>query len=506
MKKYLVIILIVVFTLITISCEDFLNSASEGKKKSKNFWAWDYTKSPVASYSISAELLASNELCEVWVEKGSGVSAQQAKSVAEEYKNVVYVRMMKFLGWQTTDGYNVMDIADLLGDGNEKLIILLLDIKDGYETKEDAYVAGYFYARNFIEAADSNLSDMIYMDTYPSKVGSEEFYSTLAHEMQHLINFVTTAMLRSEIDNNGYITELYFMDTWIDEGLSAAAEWVYLGKPDENRIQWYNLDRTGLISEGDNFYVWDNHRDIPNAIINEYATVSLFFQWLRLQFKDDIYYKILISEDSDYKAVEKAVKETHSYNWSELIGTWHAANFVNNASSIYGYKDDSLLKKVKANYIDNKTTSWPLYPGEAVYSYSSAGRTLPANSQHIRYSGMSTTSVLSNVPAGGALLAYNIDTGYGADGKSPAVGSGTTTGNTPPKKSILNQESSADSRALGANVSAGSNRIDAGDIIRRNGVVHSNSSRSIEVKEVKEVKQLPKISRENITRYNASNE
>jgi len=499
MKKYLSLILVVVFALMAFSCGDFFESVSGGK----SFWALDYTKSPVQSYRVSAELLASNELCEVWVEKGSGVSEQQAKSVANEYKNAVYVKMMKFFGWEVLENgtrYNVMDIADMMGDGNGKLNILLLDIKDGYKKGvNDSYVAGYFYAYNFFDVEESNVSDMIYMDTYPSSVGADEFYSTLAHEMQHLINFITTAMFRSEVNENNEIIDLFLMDTWIDEGLSAAAEWVYLGKPDESRIRWYNEDRTGFISKGDNFYVWDNYKENPSAVLNEYATVSMFFHWLRLQFGNDIYFNILTSLKSDYLAVEEAQEYT---KWPGLLKMWHTANKINNTSSYEGYKNDSLLKDIKANYLSSNDKQWELYPGEAVYTYSLLGTSTPDLSGSIRYLGMSDTNVSGNIPAKGTLLTYNIDTRYNnADKNSGTATPGTITGEKPPSKPVLNMNSSDNSRALSG--AMGSNRIDAGDIIRRKGVAHSDSSRSVVTREAR---PLPKISRENITRYNASNE
>ena len=503
MKKTFTIILIAAFALLTISCGDLFSSLSDTK-----FWVLDFSKDPSEPYRINAEMLASNELCEVWVEKGSA-SAQQAQNVANEYKKNIYEKMMLAFGWvDKKTGYNVMQYADALGDNNGKLIILLLDIKDGYKNSNDAYVGGYFYLLNHYPDAEvmkigsrSNESDMIFMDTYPSAVGSKDFYATLAHEMQHLMNFITTSLFRSVINDKNEIDEIFPMDMWIDEGLSAAAEWVYLGEADKERVMWYNEDPTGLISKGDNFYVWENHRESPNAVLNEYATVSIFFHWLRLQFDSDIFYDILTSPYSDYQAVEKA----QDYQWSAMMRMWHAANFINDSSSNYGYKGDSLLKSVKANRLDSDAKKWNLYPGEAVYTYTSVNKTVPGNLTNINYIGMNEASVLSSIPAGGTLLTYNVDTRYGSKGLG-AASEGELTGEKPPKLPA-GAKSSANSRAL--NTASGPYRIDAGDILRRKGTAHSIESLNKNIKSRSsgaEVKSIPRVSREDIVRYKTSDE
>ncbi|MCL2759950.1 MAG: hypothetical protein FWD22_07020, partial [Treponema sp.] len=45
-----------------------------------NFWAKDFLKDN--DYRVDAELLFQNSLCEVWVEKGSGVTVSQAEQIA----------------------------------------------------------------------------------------------------------------------------------------------------------------------------------------------------------------------------------------------------------------------------------------------------------------------------------------------------------------------------------------------------------------------------------------
>jgi hypothetical protein len=395
----------------------------------KKFWAQNDVTG--LYYQLDAELLASNTRCEIWVEKGSGVTGAAAQKVADEYLTNIYPKMMNAFGWQAAYQGSTVDtvrFADLMGDNNKKLTILLLDIKDDYVKTGDPYIAGYFHMVNFLDDASaaynkvkSNKCDMIFMDINPGKVDTEDFYKTIAHEMQHMMNFVTAYALRW----NESFTEFYPMDTWVDEGLSSAAEWVYSGKQNQSRVDWYNADPTTLIRQGDNFFLWGNYVDIsPNSVLNDYATVNLFFQWLRLKAgTSNIYGDIMISDYPDYRAVTGAFTAT---DWTTLLGAWHAANFINSASGDYGYKNDPVLKTVKARHLDTFSagtpTQFPLYPGEAVYTYSSAAMAVPAPAGNLMYFGLSsTTASTSSVSAGGTLLSSNMDTNLKGPGVDATV-------------------------------------------------------------------------------------
>jgi len=456
MKK--IYILTAVFALLVFSCLE-----EPGDYREKSFWATNFSTGN--DYRLTAELLAENSRCEVWVEKGSGVSAATANAVASEYSGSIYVKLMDVFGW--TANYNggtinTMQYADrVLGDGNGKLTILLLDIKDNYKT-DGSYVAGYFWMGNFFNVTGSNQCDMIYVDVNPSKVGSKESYKTFAHEMQHLMNFATTYAFRTT--DSAWNS----LDLWIDEGLSSAAEWVYSGEIDKNRINWYNADKTTLISQGDNFYIWDNYSGInPNAILNDYATVNLFFQWLRLQTgirktslnisnnEAAIFFKIITSpkDKLNYTAITNLMENS---SWQALMQNWHEANFINHASSTNGYKNKI---NVKQKYLNSNNTIKPLYPGEAVYSYtqSALSKTGNANIQYV------------NLPSANALLTHNVNTGSynSSTGKTEgSTASGEISGITPPPANI--QPSIVDGRSIGYQDQE-SYQIDAGDMLRRIG-------------------------------------
>jgi len=436
MKKLM--LLIGILAVLLLSC-DFL---SEGERQ---FTAQNMITD--AYYQLGADNLAVGRYCTIWVEVGSGISETDAKKVADEYDNNIYPKMIQNFGIDFKDGgktYNTMEYADIDGDG--KLTILLLDIKDGYNgITNTAYTAGYFWMGNFFSKDDitgSNECDMIFIDTNPGlKLDPKGTYSTLAHEMQHLMNFITTLEKRGVYDENGALEDFNQMDTWVDEGLSSAAEWVY-ENDHTSKVKMYNDNSSKLIDKGNNFFVWGNRsNESQYAILDDYSTVYLFFQWLRLQNDSGIYKKIISSPDSNYRAVTSSVTGTPA--WSTLLGNWLMANSVN------GYRNEPVLKDIIAPYVPNGTTQLPLYPGEGVYSKATSN---PYNSSgNIKYSYLSASSTL---------LTYNDNTT--SDPKTAQTATGMTTG--------VGATASVNEVSNGRSIqSGGPIRLDARDMLIRNG-------------------------------------
>jgi len=473
--------------LVLLSC-DFSISVDDGggKNQSRKFWAQNLETEDF--YQLTADLLATGDYCNVWAESGRNVSASTARAMADAYDKNIYPKMIDNFSMQnfTFEGYtfrNTMEAADALIDGDGKLTILLLDIKDGY-SPGGSYVAGYFSFLNFFDYDSrepmtqySNRCDMIYVDTYPGEPGSPESNQTVAHEMQHLMNFVSSVVCRLD---KGSIS---LMDTWIDEGLSSAAEWVYAGKHPEIRWKWYNqngngADMKGDINKGNNFFVWGGQRvkDNKDAILDDYATVYLFFQWLRLQSGSGtgIYKNIIQSKDWDYNAVTSAAKSidsTYDNNWGGLLRDWMAANWINASSGRYGYLNDSTLKQVKAPYAPTTPTTISLYPGEGVYSRTDKSESLPSTgAPTIKYAGLSSTGTNNSSTSNpGALLTYNASMKQ-YDSKGRELDATPTTGSTTGLASVsapsLNMVPGSQSAKSAL---SGPYPISAGDMLRRNG-------------------------------------
>jgi hypothetical protein len=490
MKKFLPVTAVLVLLFFSCDLDGKPNKENPNNTRTKTFWAQNLATT--VHYQLQAELLAEGTYCKVWVEKNSGVSANTARNMANAYDNNIYQKMIDVFSIRnfTYSGYNfsnIMELADALTDGDGKLTILLLDIKDGYrQGVNDSYVAGYFWAGNFYPpdlmpsvTRYSNQCDMIYVDISPGVPGSDDSNMTLAHEMQHLMNFVTSNVKRS----NG-------MDLWIDEGLSSAAEWVYLGRHDQSKLNWFNNNGvydnnstkviSSSIDEGNNFFVWENRvtDSNPYPILDDYATVYFFFQWLRLQAGEDantlalqsIYKDIITSTQYNHTAVLNALnaKAQENYSdWGTLLKTWLAANYINAPGGPYGYRSELVLKDLKAPTVAPGTTTVELYPGEGVYSITNSAGSTNAQGQNIRYAGLKESPAQvsdDNVYAGGALLTYNINTDA-----ADAQEQGITTGVAASVSAAVSAAASAASGGRSALPFTGPYRIGAGDLLRRNG-------------------------------------
>jgi len=462
MKNFasILLVLIIIFTITGCPEGEFGGGIFNSTRK---FWAQDTANETF--YQLEAEKLAENSRCEVWAEIGSGVTEATANNVASQYANSIYVRMIDAFGWNEnvlSRNMNTMDYAHYLATGKTsgaKLTILLLDIKDGYKPGvNDSYVAGYFWvydilSTNLPNGYKSNVLDMIYIDTNPGLTNSNisTAYMTLAHEMQHLMNFVSSVKYRV---NSNYI---YPMDTWIDEGLSSAAEWVFLNGHNTSKTTWFNKNGdgksiNGKIDVGNNFYVWNNRTTTsdPYPVLDDYATVYLFFQWLRLQSDNRIYKEIIKSTYYDQRAVISAFKNITGAaysDWGTMLKDWLAANNTNSTTGRDGYKDDPILKSIKAPYAPAGITNISLFPGEGVYSYSTANPSL-SPSGNIKYEYFSGNKTL---------LTYNAN-----PINDDSFETGATTGQKPSASTIPG----IFSVQLDSSVISGPFPIGMGDVIR----------------------------------------
>ncbi|MDC7218730.1 MAG: InlB B-repeat-containing protein [Spirochaetales bacterium] len=313
-----------------------------------------------AFYDCNAFLSAETDHSLIYVEAGANVSVSTAESIADEFENNIYSKI-------TTNFGEESDV-----DNNGKIILLYLDIQDGF-SGSGGYIGGYFHALHCFDSStyeDSNGADMIFLDTYPSTAGDSSSNETVAHEFQHLINF-----------NVNYLEGNSAQDLWINEGLSSAAEYIYSEEVSTSRVDYYNTDPYAYDSDnlatsivyGNNFFRWNND-------LEDYATVSLFFQWLRIHDPNGIgiYKEILNSSYSDYQAVTEATSSwtDTSYSdfadWGDLLSTWMAANVRNDSTGYLGYEgevtDSDGNPPTPLRFSSQNNYEWGFYPGNRILS------------------------------------------------------------------------------------------------------------------------------------------
>jgi hypothetical protein len=96
--------------------------------------------------------------------------------------------------------------------------ILLYDIHGDYSASQNSGVLGMFWGKDFYaEEPGTNLCEVLYMDAHFLDAFPDYSYSTLVHELQHMINFSRNGF-------NGQEEEDTPIETWYNEMLSMLAE------------------------------------------------------------------------------------------------------------------------------------------------------------------------------------------------------------------------------------------------------------------------------------------
>ncbi|GHV86999.1 hypothetical protein AGMMS50255_2950 [Spirochaetia bacterium] len=341
-------------------------------------------------YTLTVRKLAEGGHCTIYADETLGIKAAAALAIATQYDNNIYS--------QITDAFGGIEY---MPNNNGKVIFLLLDILDGYDGS-GGYVAGYFDPTHMLRTGTdsrSNEAAMLFMDTNPgfdsgSSSKMQNFYSTMAHELQHLIEYSeTTAKSKDE------------KDLWINEGLSTAAEYLYgtgTGAPAQqtSRIDYFNagLDSNGnpqtTIPFGNNFFVWNGYWEKPENggdVLADYATAYLFFQWLRIHASNGIgiYKDIIASSYGDYRAVTGPASskiDSSLSTWENLLRHWLLANRVKDLTGLLGYKNE--ITPITYSLTGG---SMKLSPGEGVFSRISGGSVTAGSSvssPNIKYVGI----------------------------------------------------------------------------------------------------------------------
>jgi len=294
------------------------------KGDSKSFYVQNTETS--AFSSISATLLYSGAHANVWV-NNNDITEDEAALLGKEFDNKIY----------QSDVDNFGMPSDV--DQNGKVNILCYDIQDGF-SGSGGYVAGYFSPRDLYQYSYSNQSEIFYIDTYPLMGMSatkdvSQAYSTLAHEFQHMINFNQKVFVQGLTDT----------DTWMDEGLSMAAEQIYTGAPLNDRIDYYNEDAD--ITKGHSLLYWDYAGDT----LANYSLSYLFMEYLKAQCgQGNTIYKELINDPhTDYQAVQNIIHKYIDPNLSfgQFMTDFRAALVLKEDTGLYGFKGDTAFDGLK---------------------------------------------------------------------------------------------------------------------------------------------------------------
>jgi len=248
-----------------------------------------------------AELIYADDLAAYWVE--SGLSLDQAALIASA-------------GWLRQQATPLLSAlfgeATRLGlDGDPRVHILHL------LGSPDADELGYFRDENqyprWLES-DSNEREMIYLNMARLTAGTPLYEGTLAHEMQHLIQW--------SLDANE--------DAWLNEGLSQVAETLV------------GLDTVDATYYREQPYIrLDRWSDAAPDVDAHYAGSYLYVLYLWEQAGDAALSE-LARQPANGLAAVRAVLAGHrpQLSWEEFTGDWAAAVALNDRSvdPRYGFR------------------------------------------------------------------------------------------------------------------------------------------------------------------------
>ncbi len=336
-----------------------------GVGDTRSFWVLNFATNKY--YQLTATLLYAGQHSEVWVESTDAITESKASELGSEFDNAIYPLVAEYF-------YTPSDV-----DGNGRVQILCFDIQDNFATT-GAYVGGYFSSGDIFNISNSNRAEIFYIDTYPTMhypkdkpVDVSKAYSTLAHEFQHMVNF-----------NRNYIVEGGEpMPSWINEGLSMAAEHLYNGVL-TRRISYYNSSTN--IQNGHSLVYWGDNNDT----LSNYALSYLFMQYIRAQVGTESVYKdILLDKNNGSGAITNALaKYGMVKTLGEVMTDFRLALHLKNPTGPYGFMDDSDFDGITERLYTGSAKE--LRGGSAIFKSISDSYTEPGDQgSTIQYAGIS---------------------------------------------------------------------------------------------------------------------
>ena len=210
-------------------------------------------------------------------------------------------------------------------DGDPKIVILILNIIDGYDG--GGYLGGYFYSVNqfpdgssLIGSHRSNDAEIYYIDANPvdlrTAAGLRDAMSTTSHEFQHMVHW------NYDSDES----------TFVDEGCATLAE-IICGFP--------IYEQSGYAGETNiSLFTWRTPDD-PD-VYNDYSRAARWTLYLYEQFPEGLIRDMVQSRERKHRGINDALisyrPKTGRRFW-DVFSDWITANYANDlsAGSQYGY-------------------------------------------------------------------------------------------------------------------------------------------------------------------------
>lgn len=217
----------------------------------------------------------------------------EAAAVAREFDNRIYPNVRKWMGTEWKPGL----------DRDNRITLLMHDVG---MNQSGADYGGYFAPADQLPTVpNSNRREMLYMDVFQFRERDRHtFYSSLAHEFAHLINWF----------QNGGTTD----QRWLEEGTASFVEWAVYGTVHNIFVDSY-LANPGIS------LAYTNTADVY------YGGAFLLMLYLYEQYGGPETIRSIIETDAlGEQAIDAALADSgRSDRFSEVFLKWGIANWVN---------------------------------------------------------------------------------------------------------------------------------------------------------------------------------
>ncbi len=283
---------------------------------SSGWWVADLRTGAIPSfYIVPSTCRAVGEHCYIFVEDSSWIDINNkvnqtvVDSIRLAFDSRTPANPNKGVYQTDVDAYgNVPDV-----DSDPKIIILLLNIRDGYKGS-GGYVAGFFHSINEVNTTYSNKAEIYYLDCNPlpflkqdgtiNNSGLTTGMKTTAHEFQHMIHW-------KYISND---------ETFFNEGWSLAAE----------VINGYSLYNQSYFVGESNHYLLDWRYGDNTAVLRDYSRAARFSLYLKEQFGIAIFKNYLSRGISGVSGLNQYMTSVgSSKTFYSVLVDWWLANFLN---------------------------------------------------------------------------------------------------------------------------------------------------------------------------------
>ena len=279
------------------------------------------------AYTTDAVLKAIGQHCYVWYKQKTGISFPENydfKDVAEAFDSIYNKETYIFGSNIPSDTFkNDSDVDDIFipFPSDTKIHIIIYDLQDdnnqgdtvegGYFWSLDMYKNTYLRTKSDANGLYSNECECIHIDSIELRDHTEQAYSTLAHEFQHLLHFVNKTL-----NSLGYNVS----DSWFNEMMSMVCEDIMLSQlgldpahGPQNRLDLFN--RTYQYG----FTTWYSGNDVLVSYANAYAFGAFLLRNYGIDCIKEIAHNGYVNETSVLKAVQNYDNADPISNFTELL-------------------------------------------------------------------------------------------------------------------------------------------------------------------------------------------